>query len=320
VNRLVFFFAMLSALIGTSATRGAQQPSSILLTEPRWSPDGKSLMFAARLDRDLDVFVASSDGSSLRRIACSDSSDYIADWSPDGRRVAFTSTRDGRSAVYVTELGTGAVGRVSPPGADASQGTWSPDGRRIAFRAFDDPGNSRISNIWTVSVDGTDARALTRGQNRFEGPAWSPDGSRLLVTANVDRTTAFLHTLPLDGSSSTAITTARSGSAHGGSWSPDGRQIAFYSQVSGNSEVYVMNADGTGIRNLTNHPSRDFVSHWTSDGKAEVIWSNRDPAGGTATARQQSFYELNVADGNTRRIALTDRLELSHSSCTEQRR
>jgi Tol biopolymer transport system component len=58
-------------------------------------------------------------------------------------------------------------------------------------------------------------------------------------------------------------------------WSPDGEQVAFFSAASGNDEIWVVNADGTGLRRLTDHPGADFDPDWMPDGRI-VFASDRD--------------------------------------------
>ena len=59
-------------------------------------------------------------------------------------------------------------------------------------------------------------------------------------------------------------------------WSPDGKRIAFTSNRDGNYEIYVMNADGTGLRNLTQPPGAGQLRAWSPDGKRLAFISNRD--------------------------------------------
>ena len=77
-------------------------------------------------------------------------------------------------------------------------------------------------------------------------------------------------------------------------WSPDGRMIAFSSWRDGRSEVYVMNADGSGQRNLSRHPARDGSPAWSPDGRRIAFVSLRDG--------QSEVYVMNVDGSGQRRL------------------
>ena len=63
---------------------------------------------------------------------------------------------------------------------------------------------------------------------------------------------------------------------HTAAWSPDGRKLAFVSRRDGNSEIYVINADGSEQENLTQHPARDSHPSWSRDGRKLAFVSRRD--------------------------------------------
>ena len=73
------------------------------------------------------------------------------------------------------------------------------------------------------------------------------------------------------------------------SWSPDGERIAFYSDRDGNAEIYVMNADGSEQRRITDYPERDLAPAWSPDGSKIAYNSYRNES-----------FELHVmnADGS----------------------
>ena len=76
------------------------------------------------------------------------------------------------------------------------------------------------------------------------------------------------------GNSSTSPTTQPFDNAP--AWSPDGRQIAFESDRGGGLDIYVMNADGSAVKRLTNDPATDSEPAWSLDGKSIAFWSTRD--------------------------------------------
>ncbi|HAC07939.1 MAG TPA: Tol-Pal system protein TolB, partial [Gemmatimonadetes bacterium] len=62
------------------------------------------------------------------------------------------------------------------------------------------------------------------------------------------------------------------------SWSPDGAEIVFASRRDGNDEIYVIDRDGEGLRNLTNDPGVDVMARFLPDGRSIVFVSNRGGA------------------------------------------
>ena len=78
-------------------------------------------------------------------------------------------------------------------------------------------------------------------------------------------------------------------------WSPDGRKIAFLNGRDGNSEVYVMNANGSGQRNLTRNPGNDADPAWSPDGRKIAFVSNRDG--------NDEIYVMNADGSGQRRLA-----------------
>lgn len=116
-------------------TRGQRQTRLTARTPafgPLWSPDGRSLLFIHRADRDTDLFLIDLSARIIRNL--SDQSDLVprdAAWSPDGRRIVFSA--DG--ALYLLDVASEAIQPLADtPLVDLSP-AWSPDGEWIAFRA-----------------------------------------------------------------------------------------------------------------------------------------------------------------------------------------
>ncbi|KYK37375.1 MAG: hypothetical protein AYK19_21645 [Theionarchaea archaeon DG-70-1] len=154
---------------------------------------------------------------------------------------------------------------------------WSPDGTRIAFSSYIDG----IQNIYAMDADGSNVVNLTNSPGHDYDPAWSPDGTRIAFSSSRD-STKEIYVMDIDGSNVTKLTSnplIRYTENWGDSnpeWSPDGKKIVFSSYRYGNDDIYVMDADGSNLTNLTNNPARDMHPSWSPDGKKILFASYRD--------------------------------------------
>jgi TolB protein len=127
--------------------------------------------------------------------------------------------------------------------------SWSPDGRRIAFHS----NRGGEYEIWTIDVETCVAQAVMPG----EDPDWSPDGSRLVFTRREPGTTAsgVWTAVAAHGSAARPVTEGFADSFPG--WSPRNDLIAFDRNTVDEEkgldlrEIYVVRADGSGLRKLT---------------------------------------------------------------------
>jgi TolB protein len=129
-------------------------------------------------------------------------------------------------------------------------------------------------------VDGDDRRTITITPEAQATLAFRVvcNGPALYgILFHSDRNSIFprshLYRMKPDGSEVVDLTPTADGQE--GDWSPDGRQIAFASYRDGNAEIYLMNADGTGVRRLTHDPADDTDPTWSPDGRRIAFVSTR---------------------------------------------
>jgi hypothetical protein len=145
------------------------------------SPDGSMILFDSTRDGNTELYVMDADGTNHRRLTDDPGEDWGGSWSPDGRRIAFNSTRSGDLEIFVMDADGGNVRQVTFDRGVNSTPTWSPDGERIAYTSR---GANDYGQIWSIAVDGSDPRDLSRSPSSNDEVwtgGWGTDG-RIVFT------------------------------------------------------------------------------------------------------------------------------------------
>jgi TolB protein len=189
---------------------------------------------------------------------------------------------------------------------------WSPDGTRIAFHTDRDATEAdrwENYNIYVMNADGANLVQVTDDSAGEFFPDWSPDGSRLVFSRQNDNGSGR-HLVVIDLATGTEEQlTDPTSDADIPAWSPDGTQVAFSGKVSGdctwedtdcNIAIFTINADGTGLTQLTDATGIDSFPDWSPNGREIAFHTTRtDPTSG-----RWDIYVMNF-DGREV-FALTD--------------
>jgi Tol biopolymer transport system component len=195
-------------------------------------------------------------------------------------KIVFTSARDGNSELYLMDSdGLNQTRLTTHPASDVGP-AWAPDGRQLAFTSNRD-GNLEIYAMNASCPNQAPVR-LTNNSVVDAGGTWSADGSKIAFTSERDGEFRQIYVMAADGSEPTNLSNVGEPSVGIYSdeqphWSPDGTKIAFArggGSIAG--DVIVMNADGSGKVNLTNHSANDAPMDWSPDGSKILFASNRD--------------------------------------------
>jgi len=207
-----------------------------------------------------DIFAMPPFGAPEVRLTDARPDDAQSAWSPDGRRIAFKSRRDGNNELYVMKAdGSGETRLTSSPAVSEGQPAWSPDGTRLLYRKTPDNPITQNADLWQIDVN----------------PA-APNPRPVLE---------------------------RTGDERYPSWSPDGTKVVFRGDHdlvdhSGDEELYLMNADGTGVVQLTNNNVFDSAPAFSPDGSRILFESARD----SGDALRLDIYVMDTDGGNVRRL------------------
>jgi Tol biopolymer transport system component len=180
-----------------------------------------------------------------------------ATWSPDGQHILFTTSST--QPFLVDPDGSHMHALLSKPADCAFSGSWLPDSSGIVSVFACYPRKATwLNRVEIDRLDGT--RTTILGPTKmipdvgpvdptaldYEGPVMSPDGSRIVLAIRSGTGDRGLYVVNADGTDLHRIAGGRD-NPFNPIWSPDGTQIAFLGAFPGGPELFVMNADGSGI-------------------------------------------------------------------------
>lgn len=229
------------------------------------------------------VSVMNADGSGAKKILDRASSPAL---SPDGTLIAYYHWDDG---IYVANA-DGTKARKILTERNAKYITWSHDGNWITFSSQPVQKEGVNVNIDAVRPDGGGRRTLVVGGSM---PSWSPDDKQLVFhtcrggNCGIYKASAF-------GGDAVMVVGEMGGTP---SWSPDGRRIVYHADTDTVKQIFVINADGTGKKQITSGTAMHVDPVWSADG---VLIYYRSPEGGP-----WGIWRMNPDGSNPVRIAET---------------
>jgi Tol biopolymer transport system component len=257
---------VLALIFGCLSFVGRGQEKIAHYYNPHWSPDGKRIVFESNKDGKSAIYMIRKDGTELKKLTADESNNVQPRWSRNGRQVVFTSNRSGKSQLYIMNSDGSNQRRIT----NDSENNYVPDlslkVNKLIFVSKD---------IFTIDLDGANKTRLSDGSGDYESPRWSPDG-KFILFVKAD----FIPKETVEKLSKMSRE----------------ERIGIFAEKDKSNEIFVMKADGSEVKNLTNNNFWDFEAEWSKDGKTIYFLSKRE--GDTA-----HVYAMNSDGSNVRRIA-----------------
>ncbi len=265
------FLITVTAYSATGQTLTRKILTGVSDSYPMLSTDNKKILFHTNRFGPSEICIMNANGSNLTRLTFNNTDDNSPVWSPDNTKIVFASERDGNSEIYIMDSDGKNQKRLTNSWGDDSHPKFYENGRRIIFNSPRNtkdttlPWSRQTMEVFSMNIDGSDVKQMTFLNSFCTYSAVSPDGTKLVCRQVI--------------------------AVPGFNWD--------LSTASRNSEVIVMNIDGSNAINLSANAAFDGWPTWTPDGKI-IFTSNR---GGVPYYGQ--LYRIN-ADG-TDLTQLTDK-------------
>lgn len=209
--------------------------------------------------------------------------------SPDGNKVAFGEPGAYVANLWTYDIASNSFAQLTADGSDSTIPSWSPDGSRIIYVKA-----TGVWEIFSMAADGTDIRQHTNTGGTSTDVSYSPDGSKIVFGRGGNPAHIFVQDATGLNSNPVDLTADIGGHSFHGAFSPDSRRVAFGHQGITGSEVWVMNADGTGKVQLTVGANVYIGITWTPDGE-EIFFSGVQNG-------QASIYAVNAQTAVLRHV------------------
>lgn len=234
-------------------------------TFPSASPDGRVVAFTTYALGYPAIQMFSLDtGRKLPFYNQRASMNAFVSFTPDSKRIVFSSTLAGGPAqLYMANVDGGNLHRLTSSGFIEVEAKINP---KTGTDLVDVSGRTGLPQIYHMNMEGADVQRVSAGTGEATNPSWNPDGDHIAFAWTKGFEPGNYNIFVMDvASGQTAQLTAEEGRNENPGWAPDGAHIVYASKRGRESQIWVMNADGTGKHPLT-----------TAGNNEKPVWVNAE--------------------------------------------
>ncbi len=245
-----------------------QSPGCCFYSTPAWSPDGGAIAYSENRDGRWTLYIQKlASGTPTAVTSSSPGDSYGGNFSPDGKFMVYTHGLAAGSAIETVDVRQNCCAHELTHDkrfADNVSPSYSPDQRHILYISS----RTGTPQVWVMDDDGLSPEQLVQPQFRSDGraldansPAFSPDGSRLVFSREVEHSNRQLFTASAAGGSQGQLTAE--GLNDDPSWAPDSRHVVFKSNRTGREQLWIIDIETRVLRQLTNTQGAASYPAWS---------------------------------------------------------
>ncbi len=257
-----------------------------LLTGKR-SVFGSKIVFISNKTGFKEIYECDFDGQGLQQLTNSRSITLTPALSPDGKHLAYTDYTTGRPTLHIKNLADGTIASTAKTGISIDP-AWRSNSEVATTLSFEGD-----QALYLIRLDGSVSRRVTNSKGIDVSPTFSPDGSKMaFVSSRNGLPQIFIQDLQ-SGQTKRLTFSGRYNTQP--SWSPAGDKIAYSTWENGGEiNIFVINADGSGLTQLTGKCGENDYPSWSPDGEMIIFASNREGV--------KKLYVMSSAGENQRRL------------------
>ena len=205
-----------------------------LVLTPRFSPDGKNIVFLQYKDNKASVYLMNLMSRRIKILGNYSGMSFAPRFSPNGKKIIFSLTERGKSNIFIRDLEKNKQFQVTNNKYINTSPSFSPDGKKVVFSS--DRAGKQNLYIKKIGDNINKIERITYGKGNYATPVWSPRGDYIAFTKSY-RKSFFIGLIQANGKGERLISEGYL--TDGPTWSPNGRTLAFYKTVKNKNNKYV---------------------------------------------------------------------------------